>query len=301
MEILIAKLGATGDVVRTTTLLRLLEGQITWLTEGKNAVLLRNLDCPVRCVEWSEKERCRDRVYDLVINLEDTCDVAIFVDGIAYHRLWGACLGKNGTMSYSDDARAWFDLSIISRFGRERADQLKLANRVTYQQLIFQGLGARFSGEHYLLPGTDPGPLRGDIALATEAGPVWPMKKWAYYVELKAELQAQGLIVNELPPRGTLLEHLADVQGHRCVVSGDSLPMHLALGSGVKCVSIFTCTSPWEIFEYGLQKKIMSPLLTKFFYKRGFEMEATTAIDVAEVFDAVMMQLDSVAETQTAR
>jgi hypothetical protein len=47
--------------------------------------------------------------------------------------------------------------------------------------------------------------------------------------------------------RSSLLEHLADVQGHRCLVSGDSLPMHLGLGSAVCCVSIFTCASPWQI------------------------------------------------------
>ena len=49
------------------------------------------------------------------------------------------------------------------------------------------------------------------------------------------------------------------------------------------CVSIFTCTSPWEIYGYGLQKKIVSPLLEKFFYKRGYDRSATTAITVEEV------------------
>jgi hypothetical protein len=37
---------------------------------------------------------------------------------------------------------------------------------------------------------------------------------------------------------------LADVHGHRCLVSAESLPMHLALGSGLRWVSIFTYTSP---------------------------------------------------------
>src|SRR5438067_3698951 len=38
MNVLIIKLGAAGDVVRTTTLLRRLSGQITWLTEAKNTI-----------------------------------------------------------------------------------------------------------------------------------------------------------------------------------------------------------------------------------------------------------------------
>ena len=72
-----------------------------------------------------------------------------------------------------------------------------------------------------------------------------------------------------LPKRSSLLEHLADVRNHRCLVGGDSLPMHFALGTGTPCVTLFTCTSPWEIYEYGIQKKIVSPLLEEFFYKRG--------------------------------
>ena len=91
------------------------------------------------------------------------------------------------------------------------------------------------------------------------------MKKWAYYDELKKGLEAEGLKVNMLRDRPTLLEHLAAEQGHRCLVSGDSLPMHLALGSGVRCVSIFTCTSPWEIHGYGWQAKLFRPSWQSFF------------------------------------
>ena len=135
----------------------------------------------------------------------------------------------------------------------------------------------------------------GDVAIAAEAGPVWPMKKWAYYDELRQKLQDAGFVVNYLPNRPSLLEHLADVRGHRCLVSGDTLPMHLALGSGIPCVSIFTCTSPWEIHGYGLQEKIVSPLLKRFFYKRGYDRRATTAISVEKGMDAVMARLDALA------
>ena len=90
----------------------------------------------------------------------------------------------------------------------------------------------------------------------------------------------------------SLLEHLADVQNHCCLVGGDSLPMHLALGTSTRCVTLFTCTSPWEIYDYGVQTKIVSPLLEEFFYKRGYDERATTAINVDQVFDAVMAQLE---------
>jgi ADP-heptose:LPS heptosyltransferase len=121
------------------------------------------------------------------------------------------------------------------------------------------------------------------------------MKKWAYYDELKQQLASQGLKVNVLPKRASLLEHLSDVRNHQCLVGGDSLPMHLALGTGTRCVTLFTCTSPWEIHDYGIQKKIVSPLLEKFFYKRGYDERATTAITVNEVKSAVLAQLEAAA------
>jgi len=119
------------------------------------------------------------------------------------------------------------------------------------------------------------------------------MKKWAYYQELKQQLEDRGFIVNVLPKRSSLLEHLSDVRNHCCLVSGDSLPMHLALGTGTPCITLFTCTSPWEIYDCGIQKKIVSPLLEEFFYKRGYDERATTAITVDEVFHAVMHQLET--------
>jgi hypothetical protein len=68
---------------------------------------------------------------------------------------------------------------------------------------------------------------------------------------------------------------------------------HFALGTDTRCVTLFTCTSPWEIYDYGIQKKLVSPLLKEFFYKRGYHKRATTAITVDEVFGAVMTQLEA--------
>ena len=71
------------------------------------------------------------------------------------------------------------------------------------------------------------------------------------------------------------------------------MPIHFALGSVTRCVTLFNCTSPWEIYDYGVQKKIVSPLLEEFFYKRGYDNRATTAITVDEVLSAVMTQLEA--------
>jgi lipopolysaccharide heptosyltransferase II len=247
MSILIIKLGATGDVVRTTPLLRRLNGLVTWITAENNLTLLQGIDREVRCLSWENRKRVANTVYDLVINLEDDWESSRFLKELKFKQLFGAHLNGDDQLAYTSDSREWFDLSLISTYGREEADRLKLLNRRTYPELVFHGLGLGFCGEPYYLPPSLPTGLQGDVAISSTAGAVWPMKKWAYFDELKRELQAMGLKVNILQNRPSLLEHLADVQGHRCLVSGDSLPMHLALGSGVRCVSIFPCTSPWEI------------------------------------------------------
>jgi ADP-heptose:LPS heptosyltransferase len=291
MNILIIKLNATGDVVRTTPLLQRLRGEFTWITARHNLTLLDGLEANLRSVSWEDRDLVRDRNYDLAINLEDEVDCAAFLKEVRYRQLFGAYLDPRDGMAYTKDSRSWFDLSLISTFGRKQADQLKLQNRRTYQEMIFEGLGLPFRGDKYLLPAAPPTDLTGDVALAPVAGAVWPMKNWAYYQELKHELEIRGLKVNVLPRRGSLLEHLADVQNHRCLVGGDSLPMHLALGSGTACVSLFTCTSPWEIYDYGIQTKIISPLLEEFFYRRDFDSRATTAIGLDEVLEATIRKL----------
>lgn len=294
MSVLIIKLGATGDVVRTTPLLRRLNGEVSWITAEKNLPLLQGIEREVRSVAWEDRKTVTDTMYDLVINLEDDLETSLFLKELRFKQLFGA-YSNGDKLGYTADSRQWFDLSLISTYGRQEADRLKLLNRRSYQDLIFDGLDFAFNGEKYYLPSAQPTGLQGDVAISSSAGPVWPMKEWAYYDELRSELESKGLKVNILRTRPTLLQHLADVQGHRCLVSGDSLPMHLALGSGVRCVSIFTCTSPWEIYGYDLQEKLVSPLLEKFFYKRGYDRSATTAIPMEAVAGTVIGQLDAMA------
>jgi len=292
MSVLIIKLGATGDVVRTTPLLRRLAGSVSWITAKNNLSLLQGIDRTLRCVSWENRKCVVDATYDLVINLEDDCEASQFLDELMFKQLFGAHLNGDDQLAYTSDSREWFDLSLISRYGREEADRRKLLNRRTYQELVFSGLGFDFTGETYLLPEPIETGLSGDVAIAADAGPVWPMKQWAYYGELIRRLKDKGLIVNVLSKRSSLLEHLCDVRNHCCLVGGDSLPMHLALGTGTQCVTLFNCTSPWEIYDYGIQTKVVSPLLEQFFYQRGYDRRATTAIGVDEVEAAVLKQLE---------
>ncbi len=246
----------------------------------------------LRVLDWENRSVLDGNSFDLAINLEDEVETAGILKSVHADRMFGAYADSEGQMAYTEDAHKWFDMSLISVRGRVQADALKLRNRRDYQDLIFEGLSMEFKGEAYVLPSTTDSDLTGDVAIASEAGAVWPMKKWAHFEWLGSELERRGMEVNFLQTRPTLLEHLADVRAHRCLVSGDSLPMHLALGSGIPSVALFNCTSPWEIRDYGILTKLISPRLGEFFYKRDFDPQATTAIARSDVLDATLKAIE---------
>lgn len=283
MKILIIKLGASGDVVRTTSLLNVLKGEIDWITAPVNTQLLNGLSQISHVSTDENYETIKNNKYDLVINLEDSFEAAELVSNVKFENLFGAYLNKSGKIEYTENSKAWFDLSLISKYGIEKANILKYENQISFQELVFDGLGFKFNGEPYLLPKSPETELFGDIAISPKAGKVWPMKNWKYYDELASVLKDDGFIVNYLPQRTTMLEHLSDVRNHKFLISGDSLPMHFALGSNVKCISLFICTSASEIFDYGIQKKIVSKDLEKYFYRRDFDPKAIESITLNEV------------------
>lgn len=287
-SVLIVKMGAAGDVVRTTSILHTLEDwEIDWFVTKENQHLvpnsrIRNLITDIRQIPQGTK-------YNRVVSLEDDPVIVgkIFAT-VNAGEIFGSYIDGNGEITYTEDSSAWFDMSLISKFGIEKANALKLANRLSYQEILFKSMGHEFTGETYVLPSELPStPLRGDIAVAPTAGKRWPMKNWSYFKELIA-LLSRDFRVNVLPERPTILEHTSDISNHDLVISNDSLPMHLALGLGIPAIAFFTCTSPWEIYDYGLLTKLVSPDLAKHFFKKEYDEEAVTSISVETAYKAVI-------------
>jgi heptosyltransferase-2 len=148
LNVLIIKLAATGDVVRTTPLLRRLTGSVSWLTAANNICLLQRIGRELRCAAWEERNTLKGTTYDLVINLEDDLPTSRFLQELDFKQVFGAYADGDRLM-YTADSRSWFDLSLISSFGREEADRLKLINRRTYQEPIFAGLDSHHGERYY--------------------------------------------------------------------------------------------------------------------------------------------------------
>lgn len=287
-NILIIKLGALGDVLRTTPLLRVLKGKVSWLTAREAApLLLANPFIERLYLNEELDEAPPGGPFDLLFNLEDEPEAAALAARAETASLIGAYMTEGG-IRYTESARPWFDLSLISRFGRQRADEMKMANRLSYQEHIFSMIGRRFQGEEYILstPLTKA-VVPGLVGLEARAGSVWPMKRWNKYDALAEELAVAGFKVKFLEQRPRLEEYIEDINECEFVVSGDTLAMHVALALEKRVVAIFTCTTPHEIYGYARMVKVVSPCWEKHFYRRDFVPEAADAISVKTVFDAV--------------
>jgi heptosyltransferase II len=289
---LILKLGALGDVLRTTALLHLLPSEVTWVTSAKAAPLLDQnpLIDRLYLIENLDLSVIRQH-FDLVINLEDEMSAARLATELSATRRLGPYLAGS-VITYDEFSRPWFDLSLSSRFGKEKADQLKRENLETYQDLIFSMLGKTFEGQEYILKAPDGiAAVPGLVGIEPRVGDVWPMKQWNRFDALHQELEHRSIHCKVFEQRSRLQQYIEDIQECEVVVSGDTLAMHIALALRKKVVAIFTCTSPQEIHDYGRLIKVVSPLWEKYFYWRKYVSEAAEAIPLRQVLDAVLMQI----------
>lgn len=193
-RVLVVKTGALGDVLRSTALLAALERRhpagvsVTWLTArgarplleglvrgGELAELLDTGSADAAALEGLTRELAA-RGFDRVLSLDDEEPLCRLASAVAGEpgRITGACLDADGARTYTDDAAPWFDMGLLSRFGKGRADELKVANRRSHPDLLAEVVGAPLApGQEPDAPRLrlDPGALAAAAARLPEGGP----------------------------------------------------------------------------------------------------------------------------------
>jgi heptosyltransferase-2 len=295
-RVLIIKLDAMGDVLRTTALLPALAdvhpaAAITWLTRPESRPLLQRNPLVHEILEYGTDAlvALQSRRYDRVINL-DAGKISAGLAALARSpRKDGYVLAESGYVQPTNDAaRRWLEMGVF--------DDLKRAGTRTYQDVMAEILnlsgrphryGLHLSDEerraaqtHADRLGIDSG--RPLVGLNTGAGGRWELKQWREdgYVDLIARLapaNVQFILLGgpSEEPRNERLKARAPVQlfdpGCRnpvrhfaglvglcdVVVTGDTLAMHIALALGRRTVVLFGPTSAAEIELYGLGEKIV--------------------------------------------
>ena len=296
-RLLIVKLDAMGDVLRSTALLPALadahpRAAITWITRKESVPLLEGNPYVAEVLELGPEAlvHLHTRAFDRVINLDASKTSAALATAAWSKRKDGFLLDERGCVQPTNDAaRAWLEAGIfddIKRMGTSTyqdrmADILGLAGRP--HRYVFE-LGAEEIARartHLESIGLDVG--RPILGLNTGAGGRWPLKQWREdgYLDIADHLTrshgAQCLLLggpSERERHDRLLRattvplrdagcdnpvrHFAALLSHcDVVVTGDTLAMHLALALNRRTVVLFGPTSAAEIELYGLGEKIV--------------------------------------------
>ncbi len=141
------KLGALGDVLRTTFIARGLKEKykdctITWLTKKNAESILLNNPFIDKIVAWDDRKQLLVKKWDWIIQLDDEKDVCTFATALQTKRFQGAYINDDGQQCYTDDVSPWFGMGLLrpeEKGGKTEADRIKALNRRTFQD-IYAGM-----------------------------------------------------------------------------------------------------------------------------------------------------------------
>ncbi|MHB9155464.1 MAG: glycosyltransferase family 9 protein [Endomicrobiales bacterium] len=296
-KILIVKLGAMGDVLRTTFLLEGLKmkydkSEITWVVAPQSVPVLEGNERIDRIwpMDTSLLSKLVLERFDVVVNLDlspESLGLATLASAKTRIGFW---LDDHRRVQCSNDhARAWLAMSAF--------DDEKKKNKETYQYRMSQIAGLPRPDYEIVVPLTaasieKAGRFRARkglngrtvIGINPGAGKRWPLKKWTDkgYLEIIRLCAAAGWKVLLLggPEEKDLMEKLVEQSGGAAIgtgtenplpdffallglcdvlLTGDTMALHAALGLKKKAVAVFGPTSAAEIELYGRGIKVVSP------------------------------------------
>lgn len=199
-RILLIKLGAIGDVIRTTPLIRKIrseypDAKITWLTHTP-AILPKGAIDEILKFDLAAVLYLQNTSFDLLFNLDKDKEACALHDSIRAGEKYGYRL-KNGVPYPSNDLA---NHKYLTGF----FDDISLANKKSYVAEIFEICGWEFKGEEYIFDThADKGyewPLDRSkplIGLNTGCGDRWTTRLWSdeKWAELIQLLQSQNYTV----------------------------------------------------------------------------------------------------------
>jgi heptosyltransferase-2 len=296
-RLLIVKLDAMGDVLRSTALLPPLveahpRASITWVTRKESVPLLKRNPHITEVLELGPEALAQIQVrsFDRVINLDASKVSAALATAARSDRKDGFVLDERGYVQPTNDAaRRWLEAGIF--------DDIKRAGRSTYQDRMAEILGLAGREHRYVFELAEDEVLNGRahlaslgvtadrplIGLNTGAGGRWPLKQWREdgYLELigrisrshdvqfvllggpgererNERLSAAAPVRLYDPGCDNPVRHFAAML-KQCdvVVTGDTLAMHLSLALRRRTVILFGPTSAPEIDTYDLGEKVV--------------------------------------------
>ncbi|HNR85515.1 MAG TPA: glycosyltransferase family 9 protein [Taishania sp.] len=196
-RILIIKLGAIGDVIRTTPLLRKIRetypnAKVTWLTQSP-AILPKTAIEEVLNYDFKSVLYIQQVEFDLLFNLDKDKDACALATTINAKKKFGYTLHNGVPYPQNDLANHKFSTGLF--------DTVSKANTKSYVQEIFELVGWEFNGEEYVFDNHEDKGYRWKldkskplIGLNTGCGDRWTTRLWPneYWIELIQLLKKNG-------------------------------------------------------------------------------------------------------------
>lgn len=297
-SILIIKLGALGDVIRTTPVLTYLQEKysdvrISWLTDPNSVELLNTSRISeIIPLTWENTLAFRVRRFNTLYCFDKEIPAIALAKDVQAEKKYGFLMNEYGKLDIAGKESEY-----ALRLGVD--DELKfLENRQTYQQTLFHMMGGKFQGEEYVMPEISPDikekikkrynidPSETVIGINIGCGHKFKTKEWGYEAYrrlirliMQKDQKMRPFILAGPDDDDVYRQLFSEFGETKCmfsgtknsletfihlvsvchaVVSNDSLTLHVAIGLKKWVVALFGSTAPWEIELYGRGRKLFS-------------------------------------------
>ena len=279
-KILIIKLGALGDVIRTTPLVTRFRNEypgchITWITLSPAILPKKKID-EILPFDFVSVYGLQHRAFDIAINLDKELEACALLADVQAEKKLGFIWKNNQLDIANPEAKHKLITGLF--------DNISQSNTKSYLEEIFEICGMKFQGEEYLLD-IDPdfsekwksldAKANGKIivGLNTGCGKRWLTRLWRedYWLQLIKDLEqggyypvllggkdedAQNQRMSTLsgayyPGTFSLEEFIALTSRCDLVVSAVSMMMHIAVGLQKPLILFNNIFNPNEFHLYG--------------------------------------------------
>ena len=304
-RILIIKLGAIGDVIRTTPLVvkfKLLypNCKITWLTWTPDILPSSQID---EILKWDHNSLmyAQHASWDIAINLDKEKEAGALLKVVEAKEKFGFILKDNEIQPINALAQHKFDTGMF--------DDISKANTKSYLQEIFEICGMQHAGEPYLMDTHDNKAYVWDlpkgkkiIGMNTGCGGRWTTRLWSIdkWVELVGILKAKYPDAEILLLGGeaedarnkeiqkcsgatylgyySLFEFINLVNQCELIITQVTMGMHITLALGKKIILMNNIFNPNEFDLFGKGEIVMPDKSCKCFY-RGSCLDGTSCME----------------------
>ena len=333
-KILILKIGALGDVIRTTYFLpglkRLYDNfvEIYWVTSNTAFELLEEnkyIDKLIKIEDEKEMKKLENENFDWIISLEDEKEIFEKIENFKFKKFSGV-YKKKEYLTYTEDLKKWFDMGLLSKYGKEKADILKKNNKLSHKEIFSKGLNIDILEPYFFNDTNLEKKINKNfekynkkylIGLNLNAGKRWPSKalkveegkkliqellkdkkNHLFILGGKEELEINRFLIQDFIKEKNitlinpckLKEFAAIVKNLDLLITSDTLALHLAIAQKVKTISYYAPTSAVEIDTFGNGEKIISEAEDYCSYKPFVDNSTITA-------ERILKKIISEAET----